>query len=90
MNRVDSLIARFGSQSELARILETTQSTVQYWSSKGRIPAKWHGKIIAAGKSIGLSVDPLELQPARAASKLIPQPEGASFGVSVRQVARPH
>lgn len=69
MNRVDSLIARFGSQSEMARILDTKQSTVQYWSSKGRVPAKWHGKIIEAGKSIGLSIDPLELQPSRVAMK---------------------
>ena len=72
MNRVDAVIARFGSQSEIARLLETKQSTVQYWSSKARIPAKWHAKIIEAGKSIGLSIDPLELQPSRAAPKPTP------------------
>lgn len=65
MNRVDSVIARFGSQSEIARLLETSQSTVQYWSSKGRIPAKWHSKIVDAGKAVGLTIDPLELQPSR-------------------------
>ena len=79
MSRVDSLIARFGSQSEMARILETKQSTVQYWSSKGRIPAKWHGKIIDAGKSIGLTVDPLELQPARNRMKPTAPLEGAAM-----------
>ena len=66
MNRVESLIARFGSQSELARLMDTKQSTVQYWATTGRIPAKWHKKIVEAGNSIGLNVDPLELQPSRA------------------------
>lgn len=78
MSRVDTLIHRFGSQSELARLLKTKQSTVQYWTSTGRIPVKWHGKIIEAGKSIGLSIDPLELQPSRAIPKVSgdAQPDG--------------
>ena len=42
MNRVETLVGRFGSQSELARLLETKQSTVQYWAATGRIPSKWH------------------------------------------------
>jgi hypothetical protein len=71
MNRVDSLISRFGNQSELARHLGTKQSTVQYWASTGRIPAKWHRKIIDAGKSIGLSIDPLEVQSGRTALKML-------------------
>ena len=75
MNRVDSLISRFGSQSELARLLKSKQSTVQYWSSKGRIPAKWHPKIIETGRSIGLSIDPLELQPSRSPPKPTVQTE---------------
>jgi hypothetical protein len=62
MNRVDALVSRFGSQSEMARLLSTKQSTVQYWSSTGKIPTKWHGKIIEAGRAIGLHVDPIELQ----------------------------
>lgn len=72
MNRVETLVARVGSQSEVARILGIKQSTVQYWVSKGRIPAKWHSKIIDAGKSIGLIIDPLELQPGRASTNVIP------------------
>lgn len=76
MNRVDSLINRFGSQSEVARLLETKQSTVQYWSTTGRIPAKWHAKIMAAGEQIGLKIDPLELQPSRSAPKIVQQAEG--------------
>ena len=62
MNRTDAVISRFGSQSDLAKALKIRQSTVQYWSSTGKIPTKWHSKIIDAGKAIGLHVDPLELQ----------------------------
>lgn len=69
MTRVEALTARFGGQSELARLLDTNQSTVQYWVSNGRISAKWHSKIIKAGKEIGLLVDPLELQPRRNTTK---------------------
>lgn len=65
MSRIETLITRFGSQSELARLLETKQSTIQYWVTTGRVPAKWHQKIVDAGKAIGLRVDPLELQPSR-------------------------
>lgn len=61
MNRVQALVQRFGSQSELARLLEIKQSTVQYWASKGRIPEKWHQAIIDAGNAIGLFIAPNEL-----------------------------
>lgn len=61
MNRAKTVIARFGNQSELARLLGIKQSTVQYWSSKGRIPNKWHDKIIDAGQSVGLHVTRSEL-----------------------------
>lgn len=66
MSRVNNLISRFGSQSDLARAIGTKQSTVQYWSSTAKIPIKWHAKIIAAGKVIGLHIDPIELQGSRA------------------------
>src|ERR1700733_12870629 len=62
MNRAEAVISRFGSQSELARALSIKQSTVQYWSSIGKIPVKWRDKIIEAGKEIGLHIDPLEFQ----------------------------
>ncbi|MNU45837.1 P63C domain protein [compost metagenome] len=68
MSRVNNLISRFGSQSDLARALGTKQSTVQYWASTGKVPIKWHSKIIAAGKSIGLHIDPIELQSSRSSA----------------------
>jgi len=60
MNRSEFIVSRFGSQSELARAVGVGQSTVQYWCSKGAIPAKWHDKIISAGREIGLHISPLE------------------------------
>jgi hypothetical protein len=81
MSRIGTLIDRFGGQSELARLLGTTQSTVQYWASKGRAPSKWHRKIIEAGKSVGLLIDPLELQPSRPAPVSLVQPD-ASYPIS--------
>lgn len=63
MNRAEVIIQRFGSQSELARLLGIKQSTVQYWASKGRIPPKWHGRIVQAGSGIGLYLSELECGP---------------------------
>lgn len=56
MNRAESIVFRFGNQSELARLLSVGQSTVQYWCGKGSIPSKWHSKIVEAGAKIGLSI----------------------------------
>jgi len=60
MNRAQAIISRFGSQSDLARLLNVRQSTVQYWSSKGKIPAKWHESVIKAGESIGIQISQSE------------------------------
>lgn len=62
MNRAETIVARFGSQSELARALDVKQSTVQYWTTTGKVPVKWHKKIIEAGKAIGLHISPVEFQ----------------------------
>lgn len=56
MNEAESIIEKFGGQSALAKILETTQSTVQYWAQTGRIPFKWHGKILEIARERGLSI----------------------------------
>ncbi len=73
MNRVESLVSRFGSQSDLGRAIGTKQSTVQYWCSTGKILIKWNVKIVEAGKAIGLHVDPIELQSSRSGSQVVQQ-----------------
>jgi hypothetical protein len=82
MNRTEALIARFGSQSELAKIIGINQSTVQYWASRGRIPVKWHAKILGAGRRIGLHIDPLELRSGSQAPLIVTQDPVGSFPTS--------
>lgn len=62
MNRAQAIISRFGTQSDLARALGIRPSTVQYWASKGKIPAKWHQKIIKAADRVGFRISPSEFQ----------------------------
>jgi hypothetical protein len=61
MNVAQRLIAQFGGQSALAEALGTTQSTVQYWTKRGAIPAKWHAGIIVAGGKLGLDISNTDL-----------------------------
>ena len=56
MNSAQRLISRFGGQTALARSLRTNQSTVQYWSKRGTIPAKWHRQIIETGVKNGIRI----------------------------------
>lgn len=58
MNRVQVIIAKFGSQSALAEALSIRQSTVQYWSATGSIPSKWHDKIIVAAHEHNIMLSP--------------------------------
>ncbi len=69
MNKSEYIVGRFGSQSELARLLGVGQSTVQYWCSKGTIPAKWHNRIIASGKQVGIHIVPLEFSAGHEAAR---------------------
>lgn len=55
------IIERFGGQSKLAHLLEKSPSTVQYWGSTGRIPPKWHARLVELAAEQGLSLAPSEL-----------------------------
>lgn len=55
------VIDRFGGQSNLARLIEKNPSTVQYWSNTGRIPAKWHARLLELASEHGLDLAPSEL-----------------------------
>lgn len=52
------IIDKFGSQSNLAKLLGKGQSTVQHWASTGDIPAKWHAKILEIAKENQIHVTP--------------------------------
>src|SRR4051812_43538849 len=55
------VIERFGGQSNLARLIDKNPSTVQYWASTGRIPPKWHGRLLEIAGHEGVSLMPSEL-----------------------------
>jgi hypothetical protein len=55
------VIDRFGGQSQLARLIEKNPSTVQYWANTGRIPAKWHARLLELASQQGLTLAPSEL-----------------------------
>ena len=55
------VVDRFGGQSKLARLLGKNQSTVQYWTTTGRIPTKWHQRLLALAQEQGVSLSPSEL-----------------------------
>jgi hypothetical protein len=55
------VIDRFGGQSQLARLLGKGPSTVQYWATTGRIPPKWHARLLELAAENGVSLAPSEL-----------------------------
>lgn len=55
------VIDRFGGQSTLARLIEKNPSTVQYWAATGRIPPKWHGRLLEIAEREGIGLEPSEL-----------------------------
>lgn len=55
------VIARFGGQSALARLIDKKQSTVQYWASTGRIPPTWHARLLKLAAEQGVNLTPSEL-----------------------------
>jgi hypothetical protein len=55
------VVDRFGGQSKLARMIGKNPSTVQYWTSTGRIPPKWHAHLLTLAAREGVSLAPSEL-----------------------------
>jgi hypothetical protein len=51
-----TVIAKFGGQSELAKLIDKNQSTVQYWAKSGAIPAKWQSKLLALANERGIDL----------------------------------
>jgi hypothetical protein len=71
MNAAQRIIAKFGGQTALALSLSRKQSTVQYWSKTGNIPAKWHADIMTVAAERGISLSPSEFDPAAAAQTVV-------------------
>jgi hypothetical protein len=52
----NALIARFGGQSALARVLGVNQSTVQHWSKTGHVPSWRREQIERAAQQQGVAL----------------------------------
>lgn len=61
MNQAQTVIKKFGTQTELANFIGKKQSTVQYWSKSGSIPTKWHKVLLELAKKEGVELTPAEL-----------------------------
>ena len=81
MNTAQNIIAKFGGQTALAECLQTKdESTVQYWSKTGSIPAKWHKSLLEAAVRRGISISFSDFQVAKIGSDLAPiQPPEAKW-----------
>jgi hypothetical protein len=55
-NAAQQVIEKFGGQSALAVLIGKGQSTVQYWSKSGAIPAKWQSKLLALARDQGIDL----------------------------------
>ncbi|GAT31509.1 P63C domain-containing protein [Terrimicrobium sacchariphilum] len=54
------IIEKFGGQSALATLIGKGQTTVQYWASKGHIPAKWQPKLLELAEQKGIDLSPAD------------------------------
>src|SRR5688572_23747889 len=58
MTTAANVVAKFGGQAALAKLLGTAQSTVQYWVQSGTIPAKRHPALLALARERGIELYP--------------------------------
>lgn len=75
------VIEKFGGQSRLARLIDKRPSTVQYWASTGRIPARWHQPLLAVAAREGLDLQPSEFVALPDAAPSTPAPMARWAGV---------
>src|SRR5262249_58646135 len=56
MNAAQAIVEKFGGQTALAEMIGKGQSTVQYWTKSGAIPAKWQGHLLKLAREKGIDV----------------------------------
>ncbi len=61
MNAASRVIAKFGGQTALARMIGKGPSTVQYWAKVGTIPSKWHAHLLTLAREHSIDLSPAEL-----------------------------
>ena len=73
MSLAERIIAKFGNQSELARLIGKGPSTVQAWAQKGIIPGKWHGELLRIAQEKGIDLYPTDFIQAASKEPLSPE-----------------
>src|SRR3970040_2140580 len=63
MNAAQRVIARFGGQTPLARLLCKRQDRVDPWAKTGRIPTQWHRTLLALARERGVMLKPGDFVP---------------------------
>jgi hypothetical protein len=63
MSYVDGIIQRFGGSRALARALARPPSTVDSWRARGTIPDAAKPQIVAAGRLLGIDLNPADFFP---------------------------
>ena len=58
--QAEFVIAKFGGQSALARLVGKGQSTVQHWAKSGQIPAQWQSKLLEVARERGIALKPAD------------------------------
>src|SRR5438876_11444372 len=58
------VIAKFGGQSALARLIGKGSSTVQYWAMTGVVPARWQAELLRLAAERGIDLSPRDFMPA--------------------------
>lgn len=76
-NPAQKVVNKFGGQSELAKLIGKNQSTVQYWTKSGAIPAKWQSLLLklASERQIDLTAGDFVKVPEIAAAPKVPVAE---------------
>ncbi|MDO8717197.1 MAG: bifunctional 3,4-dihydroxy-2-butanone-4-phosphate synthase/GTP cyclohydrolase II [Dehalococcoidales bacterium] len=54
MNTAERVIKKFGTQTQLAKLIGKRQSTVQHWAKTGIIPSKWQGFLLNLADANGI------------------------------------
>ena len=55
------VVDKFGGQTALANMLGIGQSNVAYWVQKGRVPSKWHAKLLSLGLQNSIDISAIDL-----------------------------
>lgn len=58
---VKTVVARFGGQTALAKLLGVQQSAIAYWVKKGAIPKRWHSKLLELAVAIDVELSAFEI-----------------------------